>query len=66
MKIVVDEKIPFIRGVLEPWADVVYRPGRVIDAAILADADALITRTRTRCDSNLLKDSSVKIIAWLP
>jgi len=63
MKIVVDEKIPFIRGVLEPWADVVYRPGRVIDAAILADADALITRTRTRCDSNLLKESSVKIIA---
>ena len=63
MKIVVDEKIPFIRSVFEPWADVVYRPGRVIDSGILADADALITRTRTRCDSNLLKDSSVKIIA---
>jgi len=63
MKIVVDEKIPFIRGVFEPWADVVYSPGRAIDAAMVADADALITRTRTRCDSTLLKNSSVKIIA---
>jgi len=63
MKIVVDEKIPFIRGVFEPWADVVYSPGRAIDTAVVADADALITRTRTRCDSDLLKGSSVKIIA---
>jgi erythronate-4-phosphate dehydrogenase len=63
MKIVIDEKIPFIRGVLEPWADVVYSPGSAIDAAMVADADALITRTRTRCDSNLLKDSRVKIVA---
>jgi erythronate-4-phosphate dehydrogenase len=63
MKIVVDEKIPYIRGAFEPWADVVYSPGRFIDAAMVADADALIIRTRTRCNSNLLKDSRVKIIA---
>ena len=63
MKIVVDEKIPFIRGVFEQWADVVYSPGSAIDAAMVADADALITRTRTRCDSNLLKNSRVKIVA---
>jgi len=63
MKIVVDEKIPFIRGVFEPWADVVYSQGSAIDTAMVADADALITRTRTRCDSNLLKDSRVKIVA---
>jgi erythronate-4-phosphate dehydrogenase len=63
MKIVVDEKIPFIHGVFEPWADVVYSQGSAIDAAMVADADALITRTRTRCDSNLLKDSRVKIVA---
>lgn len=63
MKIVIDEKIPFIHGVFEPWSDVVYSPGRAIDAAMMADADALITRTRTRCNSNLLKDSRVRIIA---
>lgn len=63
MKIVIDEKIPFIKGVFEPWADVVYSPGRAIDSAMVADADALIVRTRTRCNSQLLKGSCVKIIA---
>jgi erythronate-4-phosphate dehydrogenase len=63
MKIVVDDKIPFIRGVFEPWADVVYSPGRAIDDAMVADADALIVRTRTRCDSRLLEKSRVRIIA---
>ena len=63
MKIVIDEKIPFIKGALEPWAEVVYSPGSSIDRSMVADADALIVRTRTRCDSRLLKGSSIKIVA---
>ncbi|MCU0457711.1 MAG: 4-phosphoerythronate dehydrogenase [Bacteroidales bacterium] len=63
MKIVIDEKIPFIRGVFERWADVVYSPGRHIDARMVKDADALIVRTRTRCNADLLKGSSVRIVA---
>ena len=63
MKIVIDENIPFIQGVFEPWAEVTYSPGRAIDAAMVKDADALIVRTRTRCDSSLLKESRVKIVA---
>ncbi len=63
MKIVIDEKIPFIRGAFERWADVVYAPGRSIDARMVADADALIVRTRTRCDASLLEESSVRIVA---
>jgi erythronate-4-phosphate dehydrogenase len=63
MKIVIDEKIPFIKGVFEPWAEVVYRPGHAIDSAMVADADAIIIRTRTKCNSGLLKGSRVKIIA---
>jgi len=63
MKIVVDEKIPFIKGVFEPWAEVVYSPGRAIDSALVADADALIVRTRTKCNSQLLRGSRVRIIA---
>ena len=58
MKIVIDEKIPFIRGAFERWADVVYAPGRSIDARMVADADALIVRTRTRCDAALLKEAA--------
>lgn len=63
MKIVIDENIPFIRGAFEPWADVVYAPGSAIDRKMVADADALIVRTRTRCSSHLLKGSRVRIVA---
>ena len=63
MKIVIDDKIPFIRGVLEPYAEVVYLPGARFTHSDVVDADALIIRTRTKCDESLLKGSSVKFIA---
>jgi len=63
MKIVIDEKIPFIKGVFEPWAEVVYSPGHAIDARMVADADALIVRTRTECNSRLLEGSMVRFVA---
>ena len=63
MKIVIDEKIPFIRGAFERWADVVYAPGHSIDTRMVADADALIVRTRTECNSKLLSGSRVRIVA---
>lgn len=63
MKIVIDEKIPFIRGAFERWADVVYSPGSRIDTRMVADADALIVRTRTKCNASLLEGSSVRIVA---
>ena len=63
MKIVCDDKIPFLRGTLEPFAEVVYLPGKQTTAEVVKDADALITRTRTACNETLLKDSKVKVIA---
>lgn len=63
MKIVCDNKIPFLKGALEPYADVVYLPGSETTADVVRDADAIITRTRTKCNETLLKDSSVKMIA---
>lgn len=63
MKIVCDNKIPFLRGVLEPYAEVVYLPGKETTAEVVRDADAIITRTRTACTESLLKDSAVKVIA---
>ena len=62
-KIVIDRAIPFIEGVLEPFAEVVYLEGGAIGPADVRDADALIVRTRTKCDAALLEGSSVKIIA---
>lgn len=64
MKIVVDDKIPYIQEKLAMLADeVVYLPGAAITADDVRDADALIVRTRTRCDEKLLKGSSVKLVA---
>lgn len=63
MKIVVDDKIPYIKGAFESMAEVVYLSGAAISKADLLDADALIIRTRTRCNADLLDDTSVKFIA---
>lgn len=63
MKIIIDDKIPYIKGALEPYAEVVYLPGSGTTADVVRDADALITRTRTICNEALLAGSSVKIIA---
>ncbi|NQU80584.1 MAG: 4-phosphoerythronate dehydrogenase [Bacteroidetes bacterium] len=63
MRIVADENIPFLKGVLEPYADVVYLPGKEISPGIVRNADVLIIRTRTLCNKELLEGSSVKFIA---
>ena len=60
MKIVCDNKIPFLRGVFEPYAEVVYLPGGETTPAVVRDADAVVTRTRTRCDAALLAGSAVR------
>lgn len=63
MKIVIDSAIPFIEGVFEPHSEVVYIPGNQINNSHIHNADALVIRTRTRCNRELLEYSSVKHIA---
>ena len=63
MKIVIDQAIPFIRGVFENYAEVLYRDGSSICPADIKDADALVIRTRTKCNASLLDGSPVKMIS---
>lgn len=64
MKVIVDDKIPYISEAIESIADeVVYASGELIDNAMVKDADALIIRTRTHCDEKLLAGSNVRFIA---
>jgi len=63
MKIVADACIPFLKGVFEPYAEVVYKDGREIRREDCLDADVLITRTRTRCNAELLEGTSVRMIS---
>jgi erythronate-4-phosphate dehydrogenase len=61
--LVIDDHIPFIKGVLEPFAKVIYARNGLIDRNMAMQADGLIIRTRTRCDEGLLKGTPVRFIA---
>ena len=63
MKIVADKNVPFLEGVLEPYAEVVYMGGADISKEVLMDADAMIIRTRTKCNAELLEGTKVGMIA---
>ncbi|MFR9524227.1 MAG: 4-phosphoerythronate dehydrogenase [Rikenellaceae bacterium] len=63
MKIIIDKAIPFIKGVFEPHCSVEYLDGDKFTAQRVADASALLIRTRTRCNKELLEGSSVSHIA---
>ncbi len=64
MKVIADDKIPFLKGILESEGiEVTYLAGAKTTAEDVAAADALITRTRTKCNEALLKNSAVKFIA---
>lgn len=63
MKILADRAIPFLQGILEPFAEVEYIDGNDFTRDIVRDADALIIRTRTKCNAALLDGSRVQFIA---
>lgn len=63
MKVIIDSAIPFIHGVLEPYSEVVYCSGTAINSDVVRDADALVVRTRTHCNRELLEGSAVRFIA---
>ncbi len=65
MIVVADNKIPFLKGALEPFADVVYASGKEITNELLksTSAEALLIRTRTKCNHDLLGNTNVSFIA---
>lgn len=64
MKVIVDNKIPYIKEAINRIADeVVFLPGADFTKEAVKDADALIVRTRTRCNRELLEGTQVKFIA---
>ena len=63
MKVIVDDKIPYINTAIAQVADeVVYAPGSKFTPELVKDADALIVRTRTFCNQDLLEGSRVQFI----
>lgn len=64
LKIVVERNVPFIADALrKAGVTVTELAAGEIDRAAMADADALVTRTRTRCDASLLEGSRCTLVA---
>jgi len=62
MLIMIDEAIPAAPGLFAPFGEVRTFEGRSLQAADLADADALIVRSVTRVDAALLAGSPVRFV----
>lgn len=62
LRFVVDSHIPFLEGLLEPFGTVRVLAPDEITADAVRDADALLVRTRTRCDASLLAGSRVRFV----
>ncbi len=62
-RIIIETHIPFAKGLLEPYADVEYLEPDSFVPERVRDADALIVRTRTRCDKALLEHSRCSMVA---
>jgi len=61
--IVIDKDIPNLKGVFENYCNLTYVNGQKIDREAIKNADALIIRTRTKANRELLEKSSIKFIA---
>lgn len=61
--IIIEANIPFARGIFDRYANVRYLTAKEITPEAMRDTDALMTRTRTRCDAALLSGSRCREIA---
>lgn len=62
LKFIVEKNIPYLEA-LDGVARVERLAAEEITREAVADADALVVRTRTRCDAALLEGSDVKMVA---
>ncbi len=63
MRILIDKYVPFLQGALDRYANVSYLDPEQFTVEAVRDVDAMIIRTRTRCNADLLKGSKVQLIA---
>ncbi|WP_039058810.1 4-phosphoerythronate dehydrogenase PdxB [Enterobacter sp. Bisph1] len=62
MKILVDENMPYAHDLFRRLGEVKAVPGRPIPLAELADADALMVRSVTKVNEDLLKNTGIKFV----
>ena len=62
LRLVIDDKIPFIREAAARLGECIFLPGAAITADDVREADVLITRTRTQVNHALLEGSKVQLV----
>lgn len=62
MNIIADNTIPYLKGVIEPIADVTYLDSGQFTAEAIREADVLIVRSVDKCTREVLEGSRVKLI----
>lgn len=63
MKLIADNRIPFLKGIPERFAEVNYLSVNDFTHENIQDADVLLVRTPNKCTRELLEGSRVKFIA---
>ncbi len=63
IKLLIENKIPFIKGALDDCCDVAYLAPEEFTPEAVRHADAMIIRTRTACNAALLDGSRCRFIA---
>lgn len=62
MKIVADQRIPFVDEAFGPFGEIAKYDSRAIDESAVKDADALLVRSETKVSEKLLTGSKVKFV----
>ena len=62
MKIVADQQIPFIQEAFSGFGEIILFDGRKIDRAVLNGTDALLVRSVTNVNADLLNQTPVKFV----
>lgn len=60
--IIIDDAIPYAKAIFSHLGKVITLPGKNIDAVSVKHADALIVRSRTQVNAELLEGSSVQFV----
>lgn len=61
-KIIIDDAVPYAHEMFAHLGEVITLPGREINKRHLQEADALIVRSRTQVNADLLADTPVKFV----
>ena len=62
MKIIADDKIPYLNSLFSPFSQLIKIPGKGITNTDLTDASALLTRTVTTVNSQTLKNTAIQYV----